>query len=181
MSRRQTRLLAIVEILTNNRIGSQDELSRLLAARGFKVTQATLSRDLKTLKTTKVAADWGGYRYIVTKPGEVPQEEIYESIPSTAQSDTHPAVQSLDFSGSMMVVRTLEGYASGLAYDLDHLDTNYILGTIAGADTVIVVLADNVSHSEILAFFQNFFPQRVIVRALERYCPPVMTSKPSLQ
>lgn len=50
MSRRQTRLLAIVEILSNNRIGSQDELSRLLAARGFKVTQATLSRDLKALK-----------------------------------------------------------------------------------------------------------------------------------
>ncbi len=170
MSRRQTRLLAIVEILTNNRIGSQDELSRLLAARGFKVTQATLSRDLKALKTTKVAADWGGYRYIVTKPGEVPEDEIYESIPSTAQSDTHPAVQSLDFSGPLMVIRTLEGYASGLAYDLDRLDTRYVLGTIAGADTVMAVVPEDVDRGEILAYFQNFFPQQVIARALDTYC-----------
>ncbi len=180
MRRRQTRLLAIVEILSNNRIGSQDELSRLLAARGFKVTQATLSRDLKALKTTKVAADWGGYRYIVTRPGDVPEDEIYESIPSTAQSDTHPAVQSLDFSGTMLVIRTLEGYASGLAYDLDRLDTPYILGTIAGADTVIVVLAENVSHSEILAYFQNFFPPKVIAAALDAYCPPAKPQKLSL-
>ena len=54
MNKRQIRLLAILEILNNNSIGSQEELSRLLAARGFFVTQATLSRDLKALKTTKV-------------------------------------------------------------------------------------------------------------------------------
>ena len=66
MNKRKTRLQAILEILTNNVIGSQEELSRLLAARGFVVTQATLSRDLKALRTTKVATDFGGYRYVVT-------------------------------------------------------------------------------------------------------------------
>ena len=74
MNKRQIRLLAILEILNNNSIGSQEELSRLLAARGFFVTQATLSRDLKALKTTKVVSSLGGYRYIVTKPGEVPED-----------------------------------------------------------------------------------------------------------
>lgn len=78
------------------------------------------------------------------------------------------------------MIRTLEGYASGLAYDLDRLDTPYILGTIAGADTVIVVLAENVSHSEILAYFQNFFPPKVIAAALDAYCPPAKPQKLSL-
>ena len=168
MSKRQTRLLAILEILTNNCIGSQDELSRLLAARGFLVTQATLSRDLKRLRTTKVPADYGGYRYIVPNPGDIPEDEVYESIPSTAQSGTHEAVQSVAFSGTLMVFRTLEGYASGLAYDLDRLDTPYILGTIA--DTVILVVPEHASRAEILDYFHDFLPERVLYNARREYC-----------
>ncbi|MEY8244741.1 hypothetical protein AAK873_03785 [Heminiphilus faecis] len=170
MSKRQTRLLAILEILTNNCIGSQDELSRLLAARGFLVTQATLSRDLKRLRTTKVPVDYGGYRYIVPNPGDIPEDEVYESIPSTAQSGTHEAVQSVAFSGTLMVFRTLEGYASGLAYDLDRLDTPYILGTIAGADTVILVVPEHASRAEILDYFHDFLPERVLYNARREYC-----------
>ncbi len=172
MNKRQIRLLAILEILNNNSIGSQEELSRLLAARGFFVTQATLSRDLKALKTTKVVSSLGGYRYIVTKPGEIPEDEIYETVPTTAQTGTHRNVESMRFTGNMLVFRTPFGYASGLAYDLDQLVTPYILGTIAGADTVMVAAAEDASRAEILDFFKGFVPERVIAEARKQIASP---------
>lgn len=172
MNKRQIRLLAILEILNNNSIGSQEELSRLLAARGFFVTQATLSRDLKALKTTKVVSSLGGYRYIVTKPGEIPEDEIYETVPTTAQTGTHRNVESMRFTGNMLVFRTPFGYASGLAYDLDQLITPYILGTIAGADTVMVATAEEASRSEILDFFTGFVPERVLAEARKQIASP---------
>jgi transcriptional regulator of arginine metabolism len=169
MNKRRTRLQAILEILTNNVIGSQDELSRLLSARGFVVTQATLSRDLKTLRTTKVATDFGGYRYVVMQPGEVPVDEVWEAVPSTAQSGTHNAVTSIAIAGNILVIKTRTGYASGLAYDIDQLDSPYLLGTISGADTVIAVINDKYPVSELLDYFQGFLPDIVIEKAREQF------------
>lgn len=89
MNKRKKRLQAIIDILTNNCIASQDELSRMLAARGFLVTQATLSRDLKTLRTTKVATDTGSYRYMVQQPGDMPVEEVWKPcLPQLRQAYT---------------------------------------------------------------------------------------------
>lgn len=65
MNSRKIRLPEIIDILTNNVISSQEELSKQLAIRGYIITQATLSRDLKLLKANKIADDRGGYRYIV--------------------------------------------------------------------------------------------------------------------
>lgn len=169
MSKRKTRLTAILEILTNNVIGSQDELSRLLSARGFVVTQATLSRDLKALRTTKVATEMGGYRYMVMQPGEVPVDEVWEAVPSTAQGGTHNAVESIALSGNILVIKTRTGYASGLAYDIDQLDSPYLLGTISGADTVFAVVNIAYSKAEIFDYFKGFFPDAVLERAREQF------------
>lgn len=169
MNKRQIRLLAILEILTNNSIGSQDELSRLLAARGFVVTQATLSRDLKSLKTTKVVSGLGGYRYIVPQPGEIPEDEIYETVPTTAQNGPQRNVNKMDFSGNLLIFRTPFGYASGLAYDIDQLNTPYILGTIAGADTVMVAINENVTREMVIDYFNGIVPDQVLADARRRY------------
>jgi transcriptional regulator of arginine metabolism len=169
MNKKQTRLLATLEIIANNCIGSQDELVRMLATRGFLVTQATLSRDLKSLRVTKVPAELGGYRYVAPHPREIPENEVYESIPSTAKIGLHTAVKEIAFSGMLMVFKTIEGYASGLAYDLDRLESPYILGTIAGADTVILVVPENVSRGEILQSFEGFLPDEVLVKAQDIY------------
>ena len=169
MNKRKTRLQAILEILTNNCFGSQDELSRLLAARGFLVTQATLSRDLKALRTTKVATDFGDYRYIVTQPGEVPVDEIWEAVPSTAQSGTHYSVLSISLSGNILVIKTRTGYASGLAYDIDQLDSPYLLGTISGADTVLAVVNDRYTREELFEYFKDFFPEHVLEKAHDQF------------
>lgn len=169
MSKRQTRLLAITEILTNNSIGSQEELLRLLAARGFFVTQATLSRDLKVLKTTKVVSELGGYRYIITDPTEIPDDEIYETVPTTANSAQSGTVEAMEFSGHIVVFRTQFGYASGLAYDLDHMTSPMILGTIAGADTVMVAMREELSREEIIELFAPMLPPDVLEATRRAY------------
>lgn len=169
MNKRKIRLQAIMEILTNNVIGSQEELSRLLAARGFVVTQATLSRDLKALRTTKVATDLGCYRYMVVAPPDAPLDEVWESVPSTAQSGTHLAVESLALAGNILVIKTRTGYASGLAYDIDQLRSPYLLGTISGADTVIAVVNERLPRRDLFDYFRGFFPDGVLEKAREQY------------
>lgn len=161
MKTRKSRLPVIVDILTNNHIGSQDELSKQLAIRGFIVTQATLSRDLKKLKTTKVATDMGGYRYVIMDSDKTTGDAIVKTQ-STVQSPLHPAAISLAISGNMMVIKTRNGYASGLAYDLDMLDSPLILGTIPGADTVFAVIDDKASRQEILELLTDFLPPEII-------------------
>lgn len=169
MNKRRTRLQAILEILTNNCIGSQDELSRILATRGYKVTQATLSRDLKTLRTTKIATDMGGYRYIINRPDNGPIDEIWENVPSTAQMERHPAVLSIMRSGNILVIKTRTGYAAGLAYDIDQLDTPLLLGTISGADTVMAIINDRYPLSSLYAYFNGFFPDKVLEAARSQF------------
>lgn len=165
MNKRRARLQAIVEILTNNCVSSQEELVRILATRGYKVTQATLSRDLKTLRTTKAATAMGGYRYIVHTSSDTPIDEIWENVPSTARMERHPAVLSINRSGNILVIKTRTGYAAGLAYDIDQLETPMLLGTISGADTVIAILNDQYPLPKIFYFFQDFFPDEVLAKA----------------
>lgn len=164
MRSRISRLSTIVEILTNNNISCQEELLKQLAIRGFIVTQATLSRDLKKLRTTKVANDLGGYRYVVAG-SDVDSIGDYDRLQPTVQSSLHPAVISLAISGNILVIKTRNGYASGVAYDLDMLESPLILGTIPGADTVFAVVAENASRQDIFALMRTFLPPQVIEEA----------------
>lgn len=171
MNKRKNRLQAILELLSSNSIGSQDELLQMLALRGFMVTQATLSRDLKSLRTIKVATDLGGYRYVVPSvSGHANVDDITENIPSTVQSGTHQAVVSMAISGNIVVLKTRTGYASGLAYDIDQLAAPFILGTIPGAaDTVIAIVAEGTDRGEIFEYFRGFLPDDVIDAARDQF------------
>ncbi len=162
MGSRTSRLSIILEILSHNNISCQDELLKQLAVRGYIVTQATLSRDLKKLRTIKVADDMGGYRYIV--PGDSAfrsTAEESEPLP-TLQSALHPAATSIALSGNMMVIKTRNGYASGLAYDLDLLASPLILGTIPGADTVFAIIAEGASRKALYDLMCSFLPREVM-------------------
>ena len=161
MRSRITRLSVIVDILSHNNISCQEELLKQLAIRGYIVTQATLSRDLKKLRTTKVANDLGGYRYVV--PNEtVAVEPDYEREHTTVQSALHPAALSISLSGNILVIKTRNGYASGLAYDLDMLESAMILGTIPGADTVLAVIAEGTKRAELYTLLSGFLPPEVM-------------------
>lgn len=168
MKNKKTRLNTIAQLLSENVIGSQDELLKLLAIRGLNVTQATLSRDLKKLKTTKVATDTGGYRYILNG-NDNPAGEPFAKVRSTSQQPTHPAALSLDISGNILVIKTMIGYASGLAYDLDMLKSEYILGTIPGSDTVFAVINDRVNLAEIFKMLQGFLPDEILQAAAHKF------------
>lgn len=164
MKKRKSRLPVIVDILTHNCIGSQEELSKQLAVRGYIVTQATLSRDLKMLRTTKVATDMGGYRYIIADSHNI-SNEPHAKMQNTIQSSLHPAALSLSVSGNLVVIKTRNGYASGLAYDLDTLQSPHILGTIPGADTVFAVVDERSSRHELYELFSSFLPRQVMENA----------------
>ena len=159
MKNKRTRLQLIVELIKKNCIGSQDELARLLAARGHMVTQATLSRDLKTLKTTKVATDMGNYMYIIPDSNNLQDTMLAQGARQPNMPVSHSiGFVSLNFSGNCAIIKTRNGYASGLAYDIDMSHTPEILGTISGADTIFAMLREDVTRQQARQIFSRFIP-----------------------
>lgn len=145
MSRKNDRIESLIEIIKNNNVGSQEELLKMLSERGIFITQATLSRDLKMLKTTKVPLDHGAYAYMLP---DASVAKITSSSRRTTDFSRQPGngFISLEFTGNLCVLLTRNGYASGIAYDIDMLNAPEIAGTIAGANTVFIALRDGVSH-----------------------------------
>ena len=156
MKNKKSRLQQIVELINNNCIGSQEELSKMLSTKGFMVTQATLSRDHKMLRSTKVATDTGGYMYIIPDSNNI-QDKLLQSG-QMIQKNHSASFVSINFSHNIAVIKTRNGYASGLAYDIDMSKTPEILGTIAGADTVFAILREDVTHEQALQVFAKFLP-----------------------
>lgn len=157
MKNKKSRLQLIIELIRNHCIGSQDELSQLLSAKGYTVTQATLSRDLKVLRITKVATDMGGYMYIIPDNNNL-QDKMLSAGKAVIPSSQHAGFVSINFSGHIAVIKTRNGYAGGLAYDIDMSKPEEILGTIAGADTVFAVLRENVTKEQAMEVFSKFLP-----------------------
>lgn len=131
MNNKQLRKVRTKEIIRDNIISSQEDLLKLLRDEGFTLTQATLSRDLKKMKVSKIADTTSSYRYILPE----------ESLPR-ATSDVRGFL-SLNFSGNMAVIKTLAGYASPLAVLMDNSPSDLFIGSIAGRDTIFVLLNEN--------------------------------------
>lgn len=153
MSRKNDRIEHLIEIIKNNNVGSQEQLLAMLAEKGIFVTQATLSRDLKMLKTTKVPLDHGEYAYMLPD-ASIARMKSVERRPVDFSRHVGNGFISLEFSGNLGIMLTRNGYASGIAYDIDMLNSPEIAGTIAGANTVFIVLREGVTHeraSEVLS------------------------------
>ena len=128
---------AILAILREQSLGSQTALSRVLARRGFSVTQATLSRDLRDLRVVRVpTAD--GLRYRPSAAVESDSKSSDAELRSL-RSQAELEVIAVDGNESSVVVRTLAGRAPGVAVSLDSLELPDALGTIAGDDTILVL------------------------------------------
>jgi len=155
MRERTSRLRAIKSVIKSERIDSQETLLARLVAEGYSVTQATLSRDLKLLKVGKVSD--GGDSYYYALPGE----EQRESEKSLAQ-DVARGWVSIAFSHNIAVVKTLAGHASSVAYALDHLVLPAVLGSVAGDDTILLVLREGKTREELLASLRARFPDMEI-------------------
>lgn len=128
---------------------------KALEKEGYKVTQATLSRDMKQLKVAKATSLSGKYFYVL------PNETMYKRVSSpktAAEMLLTSGFMSINFSGNMGVIRTRPGYASSLAYNIDNSGIPLILGTIAGDDTIFIVIKDGVRHGDIVAELRNVIP-----------------------
>lgn len=165
MNKRQNRLAQIVDILLHNNVGSQDELLHMLSQRNYNVTQATLSRDLKTLRTSKVATEMGGYRYVITS-GVQPDDEV--PAPSSGVVALNKIV-SVARTGSLVVIKTRLGYAPGVARDIDVLDNTHLLGTIAGSDTLFVAINQNSSLRDVYMALSIIVPSEVLNESRDQF------------
>ena len=125
----------------------------MLSERGIDVTQATLSRDLKSLKITKVANDFGNYMYIIPDANEL-QDSLLRKDPKQLSANAKIGFVSIEFSGNFAVIKTRNGYAAGLAYDIDMTHSQEVLG----ADTVFAIMREEVTHEQALKFFSRFIP-----------------------
>ena len=156
MKNKADRLQAIKEIIINTRVSSQDDLLKILISRGFKLTQATLSRNLKQLQIAKIPNTDGGYIYVMPGTGGI-GKIIQSKINSTYQVSTSGFI-SIEFSGQIAIIKTRPGYANGIAYDIDTNSPHEILGTIAGDDTIMLVLREESTHQEVINALSEFIP-----------------------
>lgn len=157
MKNRKARVEIIVDLIKNNCIGSQEELASMLASKGYNVTQATLSRDLKMLKTTKVPTDRGTYMYILPDSNLL-KDKMLANGQTAMNTNYLSGFISIEFSNNIAVIKTRNGYAAGLAYDIDMSRAPEILGTIPGANTIIAVMREGISHEEAREVFKRFLP-----------------------
>mgnify|MGYP006316919855 FL=1 len=144
MKTKDRRLEAIKMIISGKEVGSQEEVLNELRKEGFTLTQATLSRDLKQLKVAKAASMNGKYVYVL--PNETMYRRSHKPL-SAGEMLSNPGCLSINFSGNLGVIKTRPGYASSIAYNIDNSNVPEILGTIAGDDTIIIVLREGVDHN----------------------------------
>ena len=132
-SKRQAK---IMEIITNRDIETQEHLLMELTKAGFRSTQATISRDIKELRIVKELTSFGTYRY-TTATREVPT-----TFSGRLNTIFRECVTNFDYAQNMIVIHTLPGLANAAASALDAMNMSVVLGTIAGDDTVFVVMRD---------------------------------------
>lgn len=138
----------IVRLISAADIETQEELASELRALGYKVTQATISRDIRELHLIKVASKSGGFKYAKPEKHEIAVSERLARILTDS-------MVGVDFSGNTIVVRTISGSANVAAEAIDNLGWTEILGTIAGDNTIFVVVRENADAAEISERIRN--------------------------
>lgn len=143
----------IIQLISNHDIKTQEELASELRTLGYKVTQATVSRDIRELRLIKTAAKDGGFKYAKPEKHEIAVSERLTRI-------LRDSLVSVDASGNIIVVKTLSGSANVAAEALDNLGWNGILGTIAGDNTIFLVVGDETDTAEITDRIQKLTDHR---------------------
>ena len=149
MNQKTQRFATIRKIIRSEMISSQEELITRLRECGVEITQSTLSRDLKFMNVAKVPHKSKGYIYVLPKAAH------HEINVSSNISDN---ITSLTFSGNLGVLKTKSGYASAISVPIDNLDCPAILGTIAGDNTILLILKEDARRSQVIAALQQIFP-----------------------
>ena len=133
-SQRQAKIL---EIISTRNIETQEQLLAALQQEGFRGTQATISRDIKDLRIVKELTSLGTYRYTTST------NELSGSFSSRMNTIFRECVVGFDYAQNIIVIRTLPGLASAAGSAIDSMNMSMVVGTLAGDDTVMVVMRDN--------------------------------------
>ena len=126
----------ILEIVSNKDVETQEQLLAELQAAGYNSTQATISRDIKELRIVKELTSFSTYRYTVSS------KELGGTFSTRLNTIFRECVTGYDYAQNIVVIHTLPGLASAAGSAVDGMSMSFVLGTLAGDDTVIIVMRD---------------------------------------
>ena len=139
---------AIIDLVNNQDINTQEELMENLQKQGFKVTQATVSRDIKELRIFKALGKDGKYRYSTGGRNALDKTSGFESLFASS-------VEEVDSAENIVVIKTMTGMAQAVCMSLDTSDFENIVGTSAGDDTIFVLCRNLKATEEMLNKFRK--------------------------
>lgn len=139
----------IMEIISTTNVETQEQLLTALQEAGFRSTQATISRDIKELRIVKELTSLGTYRY-TTSVKEVPS-----TFSNRLNTIFRECVTRYDYAQNIVVIHTLPGLAGAAASAIDAMNLSVVVGSLAGDDTVMVVMRDNNSAAQFCGEISN--------------------------
>ncbi len=150
---RYSRQNKILELITNNEIETQEKLASMLRAQGFNVTQATISRDIKELQLVKVLSPNGKYKYAVSTQQDTPISDRFVKI-------FRETITGFSSAKNLIIIKTLSGCGAAAGEAIDNIGLPHLVGSIAGDNTLLVVIDDDSNVEEILSIFNNMLNRR---------------------
>jgi transcriptional regulator of arginine metabolism len=149
MPSKEYRQRLIEELVETEFISTQAEIAEHLAKRGIKVTQATISRDVNELRLIRIPAGNGQHRYRATPL------MLQEDVLGELRDRFKLFVRRMERGENLIVINTDEGHASGIAYVIDKLDRDEIIGTLAGQNTILVIARTSQDAQKLLEEFEG--------------------------
>jgi len=144
----------ILQILENNIVETQEDLTELLRNDGINVTQATVSRDIRELKLIKVLTDGGKYKYASYNSDSV-------TLDSRIVNIFREAVLTIDYAGNFVCLHTITGMASAAAVAIDSIKFSEILGCVAGDDTIFILTRTQDQAADLVNYFRNMIKNHI--------------------
>lgn len=145
---RYSRQNKILDLITKYEIDTQEKLASMLEDEGFKVTQATISRDIKELQLIKVLSTTGNYKYAVSTRHDTPISERFIKI-------FRETILSFKSAQNLIVIKTLSGCGSAACEAIDCIDLPHLVGSVAGDNTLLLVIDKEENVEKILAIFND--------------------------
>ena len=143
----------ILELISNNEIETQEKLASMLKDEGFEVTQATISRDIKDLQLIKVLSASGKYKYAVSSRHDAPISDRFVKI-------FRETITSFASAQNLIVIKTLSGCGPAAGEAIDCIDLPHVVGSVAGDNTLLLVVDKDENVEEILSIFNNMLIMR---------------------
>ena len=150
---RYSRQNKILDLIANNEIETQEKLASMLRAQGFNVTQATISRDIKELQLIKVLSNTGKYKYAVSTQQDTPISDRFVKI-------FRETITSFASAKNLIIIKTLSGCGAAAGEAIDNINLPHLVGSVAGDNTLLVVLDEEEHVEEVLSIFNSMLSKK---------------------